>query len=302
MKGILISGGTGLVGSFLTKLLKNDGYKVHHLSRSANENAETPTFKWNISEGFIDENAFEGIDTVIHLAGASVAGKRWTNDYKKIMRSSRIDSAKLLIEKIKDLPKNQIKTFISASAMGIYGDSGTTLLTEDKPAASNYMSQLCEDWERASDEVETLGIRRVILRIPLVLEKGMGALEKMELPAKFGVGSYFGNGEQIYAWVHLSDLCKMMQFAVENEKLQGVFNANAPETLSNKNFAKSLNAALGRPFIPAPAPKFALKIALGEFAESLYWSTNLSSKKIEKVGFQFDFPHLEGAFKDIYSS
>ncbi len=300
MKGILISGGTGLVGMFFTNMLKKRGIKVHHLSRNPKSNGIVPTFKWDIANKFIDENAFEGIDTIVHLAGASVADKRWNTAYKKIMRSSRIDSAKLLIDKIKNLPKNQIKTLVSASAMGIYGNCGNTVLTETAKADTSFMAQLCEDWERASDEVETLGVRRVILRIPLVLEKGEGALEKMELPAKFGVGSYFGNGKQIYSWIHIKDLCRMIEFVIENPKCKGVYNANAPETLSNYNFSKQLNKALNRPFIPAPAPKFALKIALGEFAEALYWSANLSSKKIQETGFTFSFPNLKEAFDDLY--
>ncbi len=301
MKGILISGGTGLVGSNLTKLLKSKGFNVHHLSRNPDMDAQTPTFRWNIKEDYIDTNAFEGISHIIHLAGASIADKRWNASYKKVLSSSRIDSAKLLIKYIKTLPKKQIKTFISASAMGIYGDCGTSLISENHKAADNFMAQLCENWERASDEIETLGIRRVIFRIPLVLEKGAGALEKMELPAKMGIGSYFGNGQQIYSWVHIDDLSRMFLAAIEQENFKGAYNANAPETISNKLFSKALNSALNRPFIPAPAPKFILKLALGEFADSLYWSTNLSAEKIQKEGFSFKYPDLKKALEEIYS-
>ncbi len=296
---ILITGGSGLVGTHLTAMLMESGHKVSHLSRRKSEKNGVRAYKWDLVKGTIEDGAFNGVHAIVHLAGAGVADKRWTSARKQEILDSRYLSGRLLEKELKER-KHEIKVLISASGMGYYGDCGDKSLIESDPPGDDFLAKVCIEWEAATDGLEAINIRRVLLRIGLVLDKKGGALAKMALPAKMGIGSYFGNGKQIYSWLHINDLSKMILHAIENENVQGPYNAIAPQTLSNYDFSKKLNKVLGRPFIPFPAPSFALKLALGEMANALLFSINVSSAKIEKTGFEFEFPELESALKAIY--
>ncbi len=299
MENVLITGGSGLVGKRLTEFLLRGGYSVSHLSRNPREYGEVKVYKWDLKNDYIDKEAISNADYIIHLAGAGVADKRWTESRKKEIIDSRVDSGNLLFNYLKS-ESNKVKAVVSASGIGIYGDCGDKLLVENDAPGTDFLAKVCVDWEKAINQVLELGTRVVNLRIGLVLTTEGGALPKMALPVKMAVGNYFGNGSMIYSWIHIDDLCKMIIHSIKNDSLKGPYNAVAEENLSNKSFIKILAGALNRPFIPIPVPTFALKLALGEMAAVVLTSANVSSKKIRETGFQFQFPKLEKALNDIY--
>jgi len=299
-KRILITGGSGLIGSVLTGLLLERGYEVAHLSRKARQREDgVVVYQWDLKEGFVDEKAIAWADAIVHLAGAGVADKRWTDARKKEIVDSRVDSAKLLEKALRD-SDHKVKTFVSASGIGYYGDKGDDLMVETDEAADDFLAETCVVWEGASEGIERLGLRRVILRTGIVLSLDGGALPKMALPVKMAVGSYFGDGQQYYAWIHILDLCRLYLYALEREDMHGVYNAVAPENMRNRDFVEVLAKVLGRPFIPVPAPEFVLKMALGQMANALLFSVRASAEKVVTEGFVFDFPSLEMALSDLY--
>jgi len=288
-----------MVGKRLTEILLKVGYSVSHLSRNPGNKEGITIYKWDLKQQFIDPEAIDKADFIIHLAGAGVADKRWTAARKKEIVDSRVDSGNLIFNHLKN-NKNKVKAVISASGMGIYGDGGNKLLTENDPAGTDFLAQVCVKWEKAINQIQELDIRTVNLRIGLVLTTEGGALPKLALPVKMAIGNYFGDGSMIYSWIHIDDLCKMFLFCLKNEALSGPYNAVSEENVSNKNFIKILADALNRPFIPVPVPEFALKLALGEMSAAILTSANVSSQKIKNAGFTFDFPNLKGALEEIY--
>ncbi|MEM7102292.1 MAG: TIGR01777 family oxidoreductase [Bacteroidota bacterium] len=297
-KKILITGGTGLVGTLLSEILTNLGCEVGHLSRSSRSGAKYKTWQWNVKEGKIDQEAITFADTIVHLAGAGVADKRWTEQRKAEIYDSRIESTKLLYNAIKER-ESQLPTFIAASAVGYYGSQGDKWLTEEMPPGDDFLAKVCDEWEKASEPINELGTRVARLRIGIVLSTKGGALEKMLLPAKFGAGAYFGNGKQYYPWIHIEDLCMMIIEAIENDGLEGNYNAVATQPVTNKALAKAVKKAIGRPGLVLPAPETALRLAMGEMAYVVLMSTRASSEKIEKTGFKFLFDDPETAIRDL---
>jgi uncharacterized protein len=286
MKNILIAGGTGLVGTKLSRLLRGQGYNVSHLSRHADPEAEFPTFAWQPDKGTYDQKAFEHVDAVINLAGAGIVDKRWTTARKKVIIESRTLS-NTLIAKFLQNEKHNIKAYISASAIGFYADRGTTLMTENDGAGKGFLAESTVAWENAIDEVNKTGIRTVALRIGIVLSTEGGALPEMLKPFLVRTGVYFGNGEQYLSWIHIDDLCRMFQFALEHNNMSGVFNAVAPKPMTNYAFTQAIAEAKGGGYLLLPAPAFTLRIAMGEMADTVLGSTNVSSQKIENQGFTF---------------
>lgn len=297
---VLISGGTGLVGKKLCLQLAEKGYDLRVLSRSKRDLPYAETFQWDVAAETMDEAALDGVSHVIHLAGAGIADKPWTAKRKKEIVNSRTKSAQLLLKSI-ERKKERPLSFISASAVGYYGDSKDKLFVEDDYASSCFLGKTCELWESSSRNSESLGLRRVILRIGIVLDKDGGALVKMAAPAKFGIGAYFGDGKQWYSWIHIDDLVNMFTTAVENPRMQGVYNAVAPNPVSNKDLMRELASALNRPFIPAPAPAFVLRTVMGEMSNILLYSTKVSAEKIVESGFEFQYPEIGEALNHIYS-
>lgn len=296
---VLITGGSGLVGTKLTAMLLEQGHQVSHLSRNPRKKEGVEVYKWDVGKQEIAKKAIETADAIVHLAGAGVADKRWTAARKKEIMDSRVDSGKLLVRSLKQT-EHSVKTFVSASGMAYYGDSTEKVFSEKDPLGEGFLAKVSERWEAASEPIEWLGIRRVVLRISIVLDKDGGALPKMAQPIKLGAGNYLGDGKQIYSWIHMNDMCRMIVYALENDSVKGTFNAAAPEHLSNKEFTKELAKALNRPFIPVPVPKMALKILLGQMAETVLGSTAISPNRIIEEGFTFDFPKLRGALEEIY--
>jgi len=295
---ILITGASGLVGTRLTELLLNKGYSVSHLGRSK-ENRLVETFTWDIDKFTVEEGALENINTIIHLAGAGVADKRWTPHRKQEILESRTKSSALLFKELKN-GNHHVESFISASAIGYYGfDDNETLLTEQSAPGDDFLAQVTKKWEDEVDQISTLGIRVVKLRIGIVLSQKGGALKEMALPIKLFAGSPLGTGNQNLSWIHLDDLCNMFIKAVEDNKLSGPYNATGPYPVTNRNMINAIAKTLHKPlFLPA-VPGFVLQIILGKMADVVLNGSKVSSEKIQQTGFKFQFLNLEEALNDL---
>ncbi len=298
MYTILIAGGTGLIGQHLSKMLTDQGHTVHWLSRRADPNAAYKTFVWDVTKGEIDEAALSSADFVLNFAGAGIADKRWTDKRKKLIIDSRVKGNQLLAKVLPQHPN--VKAYISASAIGYYGDRGTELLSELAPSGkSGFLAESVVAWEKSIEEVAATGLRTVAIRIGIVLSAKGGALEKLLLPFNFWLGVYFGNGAQIYSWIHIEDLCRMFILAIENEKMKGVYNGVAPHPVTNKVFTEITAKALDKSALLVPSPAFAMRLAMGEMADVVLTGSKVSSDKIEGDGFSFEHPELKSALQDI---
>jgi uncharacterized protein (TIGR01777 family) len=296
MKNILITGGSGLVGKQITTLLERKGYHVAWLSRSAQARAY---FLWDITAQTIDPQAMEWADAVIHLAGEGVAEKRWTAARKKSILDSRTQSTQLLHSAIEQAEKKPL-AFISASAIGYYGfQTGATLVEESSPAGTDFLADVVIAWEQEVKKIEALAVRCVLLRIGIVLDAKGGALGEMLKPP---VAAPLGSGDQWMSWIHVADLAKLFVFALEKNTLQGIYNAVGPHPATNQQLTKEAAAAKGKPYVGIGVPGFALKLVLGEMAAMVLGGNRVSSQKIQKAGFEFEFPELKKAMKAIFSN
>ena len=299
MSTVLIAGGSGLVGTRLSQLLKEKGYTVLHLGRRKQPDAAFPVYRWDPSTGYLEEGAVEQADHIINLAGAGIADSLWTKSRKKIIIDSRVDST-LLLKVHLERRKTPLKSYISASAVGYYGHRGDQLLQEEAaPGRRGFLAESVGIWEEAIKKVRETGTRTVAIRIGIVLSTKGGALEKILLPFRFFNGAYFGNGRQWMSWIHIDDVCRMFIEAMENEQMEGFYNGVAPHPVRNKEFVYAVKAALGKPALIVPAPSLALRVAMGEMADVIFDSTRVSSEKIERAGFKFQFPDLVPALQDL---
>lgn len=299
MSTILIAGGSGLVGTHLSQMLQAAGHKVLHLSRKRNLNAKFPAYAWDLEKKSIEQEAVDKADFIINLAGAGVADKRWTEERKRLIISSRVDST-LLLKAAIERRSSPPKAFISASAIGYYGSRGDNLMTEEDPAGKDsFLAESVSAWEDAVEKIAETGIRTVKIRIGVVLSTQGGALEKMLIPSHFFTATYFGDGQQWMSWIHLDDICRIFIEAIDDEKISGVFNGVATHPFRNKDLIEELKNAVGKPAIMLPAPAFVLRAAMGEMADVVLDSTRVSSKKIESKGFKFLFTDLQPALRDL---
>lgn len=304
METILITGGTGMIGRYLTNLLVKKGYRVTWLSRKAGETYVEGNlisiYSWNIQEQTIDEAAISGADHIIHLAGAGVADKRWTDARKKEILDSRIQSSKLLVQALQQFP-NKVKTVVSASAIGWYGPDREDVrlpFTEDMPAYPGFLGDTCKAWEESIAPVADSNKRLVRLRVGIVLSETGGAIAEFKKPIAAGVLPIFGTGKQVVSWIHIEDLCKLFIYAIENPEIAGIYNAVAPNPVSSRNLMKALAKNRHRSWaIPIPIPAFFLKLLLGEMSIEILKSTTVSSRKIQATGFTFQFPEIAEATK-----
>jgi hypothetical protein len=297
MTNILITGGTGLIGQHLSHLLTKKGYKVLVLSRTKNE--DPTSFYWNIDDNYVDKQAIIKADYIIHLAGANIAEKRWTKDRKELLINSRVKTANLLFEAVKKWNPS-LKGFISASGIGYYGAiTSSKIFTEEDKPGNDFISEICVEWENAAKQFETIGCRTVILRTGVVFAKKESALQKIVIPIKFGFGSAIGTGKQFMPWIHIHDLCGMYLTAIENTKFSGVYNAVAPESVSNKALSKTIATILKKPFWLPNIPSFLFKLGFGEMAVILLNGSKVSSEKITETGFKFQFKKLENALINL---
>ncbi len=300
-KRILITGSTGLIGKLLTDKLLNQGYQVSHLSRRPGNDLRVKTFTWDVGKNEIDGRCIDGVDIVIHLAGAGIADKRWSDQRKKELIESRTHSIGLIYKVIKDKP-NKVSTVISASATGYYSDRGDELLTEESPPAGDFMARCCIEWEKAVDDGKSLRLRIVKFRTGVVLHKKGGALPQMALPVKLGLGSPFGNGKQWIPWIHWQDVVDLYLYAVENTSIAGAYNMVAPNPVTNRQLMQATAKQLHKPLWLPNVPAFVFKLLLGEMSIVVLGSTKVSPQKIENEGLIFKYPDLAGALNEIYGS
>lgn len=295
MEKVLITGGSGLIGRRLSFLLKSRGYEVRILSRSNNPKNNYKTFVWNVSEQYINESAFEGLNHIIHLAGAGIADKRWSEKRKKEIIASRVTSTNLLYNTVKRL-KTPLNSFISASATGYYGavTSETIFEEKDKPA-KDFLGKVCSLWEDSIFQFNEIKIRTVALRTGIVLSKDGGALKKMKTP----VITSLGNGKQYMPWIHIDDLCELYIKAIEDEQFKGAFNAVSSEHISNLSFSKKISKIFNSPFLAIGAPSFILQIVFGEMSTIILNGSRISANKIKQAGFKFKFENLEKALNNL---
>ena len=295
MRKVLITGGSGLIGRRLSFLLKSRGYEVRILSRSNNPKNNYKTFVWNVSEQYINDSAFEGLNHIIHLAGAGIADKRWSEKRKKEIIASRVASTNLLYNTVKRL-KTPLDSFISASATGYYGaiTSETIFEEKDKPA-KDFLGKVCSLWEDSIFQFNEIKIRTVALRTGIVLSKDGGALKKMKTP----IITSLGNGKQYMPWIHIDDLCELYIKAIEDEQFKGAFNAVSPEHISNLSFSKKISKIFNYPFLALGAPSLILQIVFGEMSTIILNGSRISANKIKQAGFKFKFENLEKALKNL---
>ena len=307
MSIVLISGGSGLIGRELSRHLVERGYKVIILSRERNATSPSPkiTFSyWNVKEKIIDKELINKADHIIHLAGAGVMNKKWTKGYKEKIIESRTKSAELIVSCLKD-NHHQVKTFVSASAIGWYGADHFPLLREDgfiesDLPSNDFLGSTCVLWEAAADNIIPLGIRLIKLRTGIVLSSNGGAFKEFKKPLRFGIAAVLGNGEQVISWIHIDDLCRMYCEAIENNYLNGSYNAVAPCPLSQRNLEIVLAEKLrNKFFIPIYIPSILLKLILGKRSIEVLKSATVSNKKIKSTGFTFLYPSIESAIEDL---
>jgi uncharacterized protein (TIGR01777 family) len=301
MATILVTGGTGLVGRALTRELTAKGHQCIVFTRKPGTSKGGIRFAaWDPAAGTLDEASLLEADYIIHLAGAGVADKRWSAARKKEILDSRVQSGQLLAQKLTSLP-HKVKALISASAIGWYGADpvipNARPFTENDPSDTAFLGDTCRQWEASLDSLEGSPVRVVKLRIGIVLSREGGALKEFLKPLQFGVAAVLGNGKQVVSWIHLDDLVNMFHFAINNDKLQGIYNATAPSPVSNRELTLTLAKAKKQFYIPMPVPAFVLKIMMGEMSIEVLKSATVSAAKIQAAGFVFQFPDIRTALE-----
>jgi len=307
-KTILITGGTGMIGQAITKALVEKNYSVIILRRDpsahkpANQNVSYA--KWDLDKQFVDTEAIKRSDCIIHLAGANVGEKRWTDKRKKEIIDSRVRSSELMVKALSE-NSNPVRTVVSASAIGWYGpDQGANHkeFTENDPAYSDFLGATCVQWERSIEPVTQQNKRLVKLRTGIVLSNEAGAYPEFKKPLRFGIAAILGGGKQVISWIHIDDLVRSYIYAIENENMMGAYNAVAPFPVTNKHLTLELAKTVNKSFyIPMQAPSFALKLVLGEMSVEVLKSATVSCKKLQAERFTFLYPHIEAAIRQLES-
>lgn len=323
MSTILITGGTGLIGKALTSALLERGHSVIILSRKIPKDADHSVSKlemnndrqrlsyalWDIGKQSIDKNAISNADFIVHLAGASVAEKRWTTKRKNEIVESRTNSSSLLVKSLSETD-NKVKAVISASGIGWYGspfseqseEKGTMKnpFIETDPPADDFLGETCRRWEASIEPAALMGKRLVKVRTGIVLSNEGGALSEFKKPLRFGLATILGSGKQIISWIHIDDLVRLYMYAIENEELAGVYNAVAPRPVTNKELMLALARKLkGKFFIAVHVPSFVLNLVLGEMSIEVLKSAAVSSAKIQDAGFIFQYPVVAPAIRQL---
>jgi len=298
---ILLTGATGMLGKQLIPSLLARGYQVSVLSRKPQQIKDVNVFLWDVNRQEIDVKCLIGVDSIIHLAGENVSEGKWTEKRKKEIIDSRVLSAQLMMKTLSET-KHQVKDFISAAAVGYYGDQGDQKLTEDHAPGNDFLARCCVQWEAAADELGKLGLRIAKIRTGVVLAKSDGALPVMSVPIKLFAGAPLGDGRQWVPWIHHQDLTAIYLHILENKTLSGVYNACAPFPVTNKMLTKAIAKQLHRPVWPINVPEAVMKMILGEMSVIVLNSTRTSVQNITNTGFRFSFEQLEQALADIYHS
>ncbi|AWA30120.1 TIGR01777 family protein [Flavobacterium magnum] len=297
---ILITGATGLIGKALVSTLLRHGHDIHYLTTSKGSLATESHFRgfyWNPEKSEIDGRAIDGVETIIHLAGANIS-KRWTNKYKQEIIESRVLSGNLLFSTLKNNP-HQVKHLISASATGIYPDSLKNVYTEDtKEVDQGFLGHVVEKWEQVADKFKLLNIKVAKIRTGIVLSDQGGALPEMVRPVTLGLGAAFGSGKQYQSWIHIDDLVGIYRMAAD-QQWAGAFNAVAPHPVTNREMMKTIARTLKKPFFMPNIPEFLMQMVLGEMHTVLYASQNASATKVRDWGYQFQYDYLEQALRQL---
>ncbi len=305
MPNILITGGTGLIGMTLSRMLLEKGYTVTLLSRNSRKETRSPilTAHWDPQTQTIDAEAIRQADYIIHLAGANVADKRWSKKRKKEIVESRTKSSALIIKALQEIP-NKVRAVVSASGIGWYGPDplipNPNPFEETAPADEDFLGETCRLWENSITPVTSMGKRLVILRTGIVLSNEGGALAEFKKPVKMGIAAILGSGKQIISWIHVEDLCRLFLQAIEHPDWAGVYNAVAPRPVDNRALTLELAGRLkGKYFVPVYIPSFLLKIVLGELCIEVLKSATVSAKRARIAGFQFLYPSIQSALEEL---
>ncbi len=295
---VLLTGASGLLGKAIKKRLEDEGHSVNILVRKINT-ASKNDYLWDIQQNYIDEKAFDGIDSIVHLAGSSIF-TRWTQENKAEIISSRVDSAALLKQYVAKAGLC-LKSYVSASGINYYGSftSDKILSENDGIIQNDFLSTVCDKWEQSADEFSEVSERVIKLRISPVFSKNGGSLEQLLKITNLNLASSLGSGNQWFPWIHINDLANLFVYAIENENIDGSYNAVADDIPTNKELMKKLARAKKKLFIPISVPSFLLKLALGEMSEMLLQGTRASNEKIKKEGFVFQFSSLDKAISDL---
>ena len=294
---VLISGGSGLVGAALTSALRTDGHTVCCLVRPGGK-ALAGDVQWNPLSALVDVPAMEGFDAVVNLNGASIADGRWTSKRKTILRDSRVDSTRVLVDALSHL-RQPPRVFVCASATGYYGNRGDEVLTETSGYGNDFLAILCRAWEGEAARASSSGIRTVIARFGIVLSAEGGALSRMLTPFRLGAGGRLGSGRQWMSWIALEDAVKVLRAAIDDARWNGALNLVSPEPVRNSDFTRVLASVLHRPAI-CPAPAFALRLALGEMADALLLSSQrVLPECLRQYGYAFRYENLEAALHAV---
>ena len=298
-KRVLITGASGLVGTKLTEILLEMDYDVSHLGRSKTSKKSIKSYIWDIDKGFIEDGALENANIVVHLAGAGVADERWTNKRKQKILNSRVQSTSLLYRKLA-LLNASCEAVIAASAIGIYGlNTGDTWLHEGAPSGDGFLAMVTKQWEQEITRLEELNLRVVTLRTGIALSEKGGALPKITQSIGLNMGAVLGSGDQYMSWIHLDDLCTLFVKAIEDLDVRGVFNAVAPNPVTNREFTMTLARVMDKRIWLPSVPGMVLKSLLGELATVVLGGNRVSPNKIQSFGFHFQFEELEPALEDI---
>jgi len=300
METILIAGGTGLIGKYLTIHLQEKGYRVRILSRQKKSELSENSYFWDITSNYIDENALTNVDFIINLSGENIGSKRWTKKRKQEILASRINSTKLLFNKVQQ-NNLSLKGYLTASAVGYYGAKTTEkIFIESDKAATDFLGSICNEWEAASLLFSNQNIRTVQIRTGIVLSRNGGVLQKMTQPIKMGFGSILGNGQQYVPWIHIVDLCRLYEFALCNTNLLSAYNAVAPEHVTHKDLTYTLAARFHKKIWLPKLPAFLMKILLGNMSDLVLYGSRISSQKIKEAGFKYRFPTIDKALTEIF--
>jgi len=298
VSNILITGGSGLIGTELTELLRQRGHRVSLLSRSE-QAGEHKSYVWKVDQNYIEPGAFEGVDAIVHLAGAGIADKPWTIERKREILESRTNSTRLLVTALKNTHHN-VKTVIAASAIGYYGfGNQQEVFTEDSEAGKDFLADVTSRWERETENFIELGVRVVKIRIGIVLSKRGGALEEIARPVKYFVGAPLGSGDQYVSWIHMEDLSQIFVKAIEDSSMKGAYNAVSPNPLTNRELTKAIARTLRRPLLLPPVPSFVLKLLLGEMADLVLNGSKVSGSRIIQSGYKFKYSDINQALQDL---
>lgn len=298
---VLITGAKGLIGAPLVNLLLSQGKTIHTLSRNpTNVHSAVKEFGWDIEKGNLDERCLEGVDSIIHLAGENIGARPWTRERKHIIISSRTKTLGMLQRAIQTSTGSAVKTLISASAVGYYGDRADEVLYEDSEPGTGFLAETCVRWEAAADALEATGLRLVKMRTGVVLSKDGGALPKIAAPVRAGFGAPLGSGKQWMPWIHLDDAVRAYAHSLNHEQMSGAYNLSSPDPVTNEAFTHAVADVFNKKIWLPKVPELALRIALGEMKAIVLSSNRTDSGKLQQTGFDFQFPHLSEALREIY--